>query len=105
MSDPASYEEFEKRCYRNRRIAGYGFGTHMVMPCPFCAAANWQTWRIGQREDMLRVMQSSTLCASCGRSARMEGRAQDDTEYWRLIQTGGPDVPDWYWPKPERGAP
>lgn len=104
---PRSMEEFTARYLRNQRVGGFGLDTHMVAPCPFCGAAEWMTWHItgqvGGHEDMQTAMQQGATCGECGRSGRfVHYPTPAGGTQITLVQTGGPDVPEWMEPKPGR---
>lgn len=67
---------------------------------PPCGAPGWATWVIA---DLAMTdnsgMKTPHTCANCGRSARFDIQRSEDEIRSELVQTGGPNPPDWY-PKP-----
>lgn len=92
MMHPANIEEYNKRFHENSRVEGFGLDVAQIFPCPFCAAPNWMTAKIIEVED---VMQREHHCCECGRSARAIIDRHPGGVSFEIVQTGGPDQPDW----------
>lgn len=93
MTEPASMEEYLERFKRNQWIRGAGIGNVFVhMPCPFCAAVDFMVYELLQTAE---VMRKDTLCRECGRSAKAVFHVEHGGTAFEIVQTGGPDVPDW----------
>lgn len=89
---PTTREEYEKRFFENNKFSGFGTNTTVHMPCPFCAAPDWLTYRV---IDSQTGLAKGAVCAECGRSAK--GLVERDQSGIRLeiVQTGGLDPPPW----------
>ncbi len=101
MSQPTSMEEYVARFGRNQATTGYGIeGVTQHCPCPFCAAADWLVFRVLDTKEALR---KGATCRECGRSARAHYRVDlpGHVEF-EMVQTGGPDQPEWLQPKMRR---
>lgn len=99
MAEPTNMDEYEKRLKLGEMVTGYGLDTAMTVPCPFCAAPEWLKFNILEVE---KGMAQGATCKECGRSARAifdRGRSGVSFE---LVQTGGPDQPEWLEPKMRR---
>ena len=99
MPLPNSKEEYLARFYLNQRIEGFGLETTMVYPCPFCAAPDWAKHKILEMEE---VMAREQHCGECGRSSKMIFKRDANGVSFEVVQTGGPDQPDWFEPKMRR---
>ena len=99
--DPASYEEYIKRYYANQRMTSYGLDTTCHVPCPFCAAPDFMVYRI---IDVEETINKGATCKECGRSCAMPVTITDDGlgKSFEMVQTAGPDQPDWMTPKMRR---
>ena len=96
---PNSHAEYLERFHRNNRVEGFGMDVKCVVPCPFCAAADWMAWPILQVEEK---MQEGATCQECKRSARAIFTYADGGKSFEIVQTGGPDQPEWLQPKMRR---
>lgn len=99
MSQPNSREEYDARFAANNRIEGYGLDTSPVYPCPFCAASDWARHRLLEMEA---VMARPHTCGECGRSAKMVFVRESQGVSFEVVQTGGPDQPEWLQPRMRR---
>lgn len=99
MSDPKNLAELNARIVGNAKIDGFGLDVTVTSPCPFCGVAGWGKWRVIDSE---REMQKSRECKSCGRSARAVIQRGQGGISFEIVQTGGPDQPDWMEPKMRR---
>ena len=98
MSEPASRDEYLDRLKANAVITGFGLDTTMHMPCPFCAAPDFLVYGIFAAESALA---KGAACGECGRSAKAIFLQEGPGE---VVQTGGPDAPEWLTPKMRRVA-
>lgn len=99
MSEPKDFDEYNERFHANQVIEGYGLDVTMVSPCPFCAAAGWARWKV---MDMDRTASKDNLCRVCGRSAKIIIKRERGGVGFEVVQTGGPDQPEWLQPKMRR---
>ncbi len=96
---PRNMKEFTARYTANTRITGYGFGVVLHYPCPFCAAPEWESHTILQTQE---VLSKPHYCTECERTACVVFSPVGVAIEMELVQTDGPDVPDWFIPKPRR---
>lgn len=96
---PTSLEEYTTRFLANQEISGYFTETRMTVPCPFCAFPGFQSYRILEVE---RVMAEEATCSACGRSAKAIVQRSDGGVSFEIVQTGGPEQPEWLEPKMRR---
>lgn len=97
---PMTMGAFNRRFHRNRSITGYGVDVKISMPCPFCAAADFMVYRL---LEMRKAISQGATCKACGRSARAIFHGNDDSELrFEIVQTGGPQQPEWLEPKMRR---
>ena len=96
---PTSIDEYNERYHRNMMMEGHGMETANVMPCPFCAAPRFAVVKV---VDTLDAMQTERTCSECGRSGKAFVEQNESTTRMEFVQTGGPDLPDWYYPKMRR---
>lgn len=97
---PTNYQEYLARCAKNQVITGRGLGnvfTHA--PCPFCGAPEFMVFEVMETE--LAMVKEHT-CAECERSAKFMVFDIAGGKTFHLVQTGGPDQPDWMVHKMER---
>lgn len=100
MSDPATLADFERRFKASLHFEGRGEDTRMVVPCPFCAAPDFQALNV---RDSIEGLARGATCGECGRSARWEIEQDGILTEMVMVQTGGPDAPP-YLPAPRREA-
>lgn len=97
---PTNKDEYLARFYANQGAEGWGLETASVIPCPFCAAPRWMVAKILEIEE---AMQRSHHCGECGRSAKsILTHHHGGGKSFEVVQTGGPDQPDWFEPKMRR---
>jgi len=96
---PRSHEEYLARFAANQHYFGFGLETGLSMPCPFCAAADFLASRILEVEQKLEV---GATCRECARSAKAIFTREPGITRFEIVQTGGPDQPDWLLPKMRR---
>lgn len=99
MPQPKNAEEYRERFHRNQRIEGFGTDTATHLPCPFCAASDFMTLPITQADE---AMQRGAMCKECGRSAKGIVERSASGVRFEIVQTGGPDQPEWLEPKMRR---
>jgi hypothetical protein len=99
MTQPTNADEYLKRVKENQSLSGHGADTTLHMPCPFCGAAEFMTYAIGAMEA---VTGKGATCKECGRSARFLYEHHHDRASFEIVQTGGPDQPQWLIPKMRR---
>lgn len=99
MSQPNNRAEYDTRFYANQGMEGFGLDTSLVFPCPFCAAPRWAVTKIIEMEE---TMSKPHHCGECGRSAKMIFSRTAGGVSFEVVQTGGPDQPDWLEPKMRR---
>jgi hypothetical protein len=92
MSEPATVEEYAERYHASWRVSGYGIeGVTNHFPCPFCAAPDWLVVRVIDFEQTTDPIE----CSECGRSARHVFDRGDGGVLMSVVQTDGPDPPEW----------
>lgn len=97
---PTSISEYNRRFALNHKIEGFGItGVEQHTPCPFCAAPDFIVHKILETE---RAMSEGATCRECGRSAKAIIKHGDGGVQFEIVQTGGPDQPDWLVPKMRR---
>lgn len=99
---PTSLDEYNLRYKANTRIEGTGADTRTVLPCPFCAAADWLVYPVTAAMDNYQKIQEPRKCGHCGRTARLIIKQNEGSVEQELVQTDGPEPPDWLEPKPRR---
>ncbi|MCK1670345.1 hypothetical protein [Bradyrhizobium sp. 150] len=100
MTDPKDYAEYARLSERNAKVGGSGLDTYMEPACPFCAAPKFARWSI---VDMEGTASKEATCTNCGRSAKLIfTRGSQNEVSFEVVQTGGPDQPDWLQPKMRR---
>ena len=99
-SDRKDRAEFDREYAANTRISGYGADVTTHLPCPGCAAADWILWPI------VNPPTDAKKCRACGRTFQiLISRTPNGTRMTgEIVQIDGPDLPDWYEPKPRRAA-
>lgn len=93
MGQPSSYDEFLKRVGTNQMVSGYGVESVIHMPCPFCGAGHFVCYNVLQCEEALS---QSNTCDECHRSSKCVFEKKDRDTSFTLVQTGGPDCPQWF---------
>lgn len=97
---PESMDQLGALTTQNLRVEGYGLDVVTVLPCPFCAAPDWARLPILTTPE---AMKTGATCGSCGRGAKAEFTDFPNGGYqFELVQTSGPDQPDWMAPKMRR---
>ncbi|MGY3278087.1 hypothetical protein [Bradyrhizobium sp. S3.7.6] len=99
MTEPMNAREYNALFDANSRVEGFGMETTQVAPCPFCAAPDWARWKI---VDMDRTATKDRKCENCGRSAKVIIKRDANGVKFEIVQTGGPDQPEWLVPKMRR---
>ena len=94
---PTSLSEYNRRFALNQKIEGFGVvGIETHYPCPFCAAPGFMVARLLETE---KVMADGATCKECGRSSRAIFQHMNGGTQFEIVQTGGPDQPEWLQPK------
>jgi hypothetical protein len=102
MVEPRTADEYQQRFQASHRITGYGAEVETHMPCPWCAAPDWQVLPI---VDVAGALQREATCVECGRAGRMVFAVNEPGhQEAELVQTGGPDAPGWLTPAPRRAG-
>ena len=103
MRSPQNLQEYLDRFNDNTKITGYGPAVATHLPCPWCAAPDFQRLGIlSTVEDMKR----EATCSSCGRSGvNIFSVEEPGNKQFEFVQTGGPDAPEWLTPSPRRVQP
>lgn len=99
MAHPTSSEEYLARFHASQRIDGFGAGTTVHVPCPFCAAPDFASWKILEVE---KGMREPGTCKECKRSCKTIFHHTTDGVSFEIVQTGGPDQPEWLTPHMRR---
>jgi hypothetical protein len=98
--DPRDQAQFDARFSYNTYATGTGAETRQHLPCPFCAARDWQSILLLEFEHKI---QTEATCSNCGRSGRAIVTSDESaSKVIEFVQTGGPDAPDWMVPPPRR---
>lgn len=101
-SAPNSLDEYNARQNRNNHFTGSGIdGTELHAACPFCASADFMVSKI---MDTQATMTKGAVCRECGRGAKAIFRQETETTSFEIVQTCGPEQPDWLEPKMRRLA-
>lgn len=91
---PQNAVEFNARYFEAQRIVGMGLDTGMVLPCPFCAAPDFLTYRI---LDTREALEKGAVCRECGRGCKaIFTSPQPGATVFEMVQTVGPDQPEWF---------
>jgi len=100
MPEPKNAEEYIHRFHENSKVEGYGMDTAMSVACPFCAAPEFMMYRI---LDVHEEMTKEHTCKECGRSSKAVFTTdRPGTISFEMVQTGGPDQPEWLVPHMRR---
>lgn len=98
--EPKSAPEYMALFQRNQKIEGFGIGNvHVHMPCPFCAAADFLVYELLEVEA---AMGKGATCKQCGRGAKALYSRFGGGLSFEIVQTVGPDQPEWLTPKMRR---
>lgn len=93
---PSNKEEFLQRFNENQKLSGFGLETTMHVPCPFCAAPDFMVYKI---IDSAAAMARGGTCNVCDRSMKAIFDRKPGVTSFTIVQTGGPDQPEWLEPK------
>lgn len=99
MSDLRNLAEFERRYALTLSFDGLGVDTKIHCPCPFCAHADFWIYRLIDLHDALS---RRAFCVNCGRAARVIFTFENGEQRAEIVQTSGPDQPEWLQPKMRR---
>jgi hypothetical protein len=98
--EPSNLNEYTERYARNNRIEGFGVhGTRVISACPFCAAADWMSCKVIETRE---AMTNGAICKKCGRGACAIFTDNPNGVSFEIVQTTGPDQPEWLKPKMRR---
>lgn len=101
--EPESREEYDERMSAVLKggdlITGFGAEVTTHTPCPWCATPNFQAWGILTAAEDLTA---EATCVNCGRSGKSIVFRNLNGTSFEMVQTGGPDAPDWLVPAPRR---
>lgn len=93
---PKDALEYQQMFTDNMRIDGGGLDTTVHAPCPFCAAPDFQVYKLLECKD---VITNDHTCTECKRTARVEFSVDvPERQVFELVQVGGDDQPDWLTP-------
>lgn len=99
MTHPTNHDEYLQRFSLNQRMSSFGLNTTMHMPCPFCAAPDFLVYRVVEVQE---AMGKGAVCKECGRGAKAVFIGHKGGISFEIVQTSGPDQPDWLEPKMRR---
>ena len=102
MKPPETLEQFNTRYLNNNTFEDYGIETKGHYPCPGCAAPDWKVCKV---MDFAEAIAEPATCLSCGRRFQGIVTRTPGSIRMEIVQSGGPDVPDWMQPKPRRIDP
>ena len=97
--EPQNIIEFNARFAEAQKISGWGVDVTMHMPCPFCAKSDFLVGKVLAIEEAL---EKGAVCRGCGRGARAVFTRGNGTIRFEIVQTVGPDQPEWMEPKMRR---
>jgi hypothetical protein len=92
MSDPETYDEYEKKQTLHQLIEGYGAAATIHSPCPFCCEPDWMVFSVLEMEP---VASRGATCKSCGRSAKLVFTRTETAVAFEIVQTGGRPPPSY----------
>ena len=95
---PQNLDEYNARYNARIRYTGFGPDTRVFVPCPFCCAPDFMTWKVwpGDPENVEAVMAKGATCASCKRGCRaLFTRLGSGGVTFEVVQTEGDAPPDW----------
>lgn len=97
---PKNFAEYTERTNINTRITGQGIGNvYTHQPCFFCGAPDFMCYEIMQVE---KVMSEGATCKECGRSCKAIFKHDRGSTAFEVVQTGGPEQPDYFTHKMRR---
>ena len=89
---PQTKEEFERLFHQNQNITGFGIETTMHMPCPFCAAADWNVFRVIDSQEALA---KRSHCSTCKRTVQGNIVRTPNEVSFGMTLVEGDDPPSW----------
>jgi len=94
MPAPKNCEEYLERSARNQSVEGYGLGSvYIHAPCPFCGAKDFMVYELMTVNE---AMQKESICSECNRGAKfILDKCDHGNLFFEMVQTTGPDQPDW----------
>lgn len=97
---PKNADEYTERFQKSYRLEGFGPEVLIYMPCPFCAAPDFIVHGI---METAAALSKGATCRECGRSARaIIIEETPGSHQLEIVQTGGPEQPDWLQPQMRR---
>ncbi len=94
-----SMAELNAKTAANSKIVGFGAETGMEVACPFCGNPNWCKYTILECQS---VMAQEHVCKHCYRGAKAIFTRHPGGVFFEMVQTSGPNPPDWFEPKMRR---
>lgn len=92
MSAPTSLEEYERRFAQSHKVSGHGFGVTVHVPCPACAAPDFEVHKI---IDAASALESGATCKECKRGFKAIYTRTRNSVSFEIVQTEGDDLPSW----------
>lgn len=92
MYEPRTEDEYNRRFRANTEYFGIGIETGMTVPCPFCAAANFVSYKIIEVE---LTLSEEHICRECKRGSKSIFSTIDGSKSFEMVQTCGPDPAGW----------
>lgn len=92
---PTNLDEYQAAYHAGVEYLGRGIDTGMKVPCPFCCAPDFMSWKVigeGSAED---VMGKGAVCVECGRGVRALYQRSAAGLRFEMVQTVGDDPPSW----------
>jgi hypothetical protein len=89
---PETHDEYILLFHAHQRLSGRGFDTTVHMPCPFCAAADWNVYRVVDARDALA---GERFCAGCKRTTLGTVTKIHDEVHYEMVLLEGDDPPAW----------
>lgn len=102
LGDLESMEELRVNTMIHLRTEGYGVETKSILPCPFCASPDWLVFPVTAGLNGYVEEQKPRFCKNCCRTARVIIVRSKDSVTFEIVQTDGPEPPEWMQPKPRR---
>lgn len=100
VTPPSNMIEYLARYSAHNRLSGRGIETTCHVPCPFCAAKDFMSYRL---IDVRKIMAEDHICPACQRGAKAIFRTQHEgATSIEVVQTSGPEPPAWLTPPMRR---
>ena len=88
LEQPKTKEDYDKKYHDNMKITGFGLETGMELPCPFCAAPGFMTYKILHVEE---EMKKEHICQACNRGVAAIFTHFNGGKSFEFVQTCGAD--------------